>query len=105
MASLPRSSRVLSFSHPITISELQTKLLSVANACVTSIDSAGAAAEFGAEFRKDIEDFISIERVESCVVSGIAERFPIQGKQYHGFVDPSGGSKDAFTLAIAHKEN
>jgi len=68
-------------------------------------DSAGAAAEFGAEFRKDIEGFISIERVESCVVSGIAERFPIQGRQYYGFVDPSGGSKDAFTLAIAHKEN
>ena len=68
-------------------------------------DSAGAAAEFGAEFRKDIEGFINIERVESCIVSGVAERFPIQGKQDYGFVDPSGGSKDAFTLAIAHKEN
>jgi hypothetical protein len=67
-------------------------------------DNAGAAAEFGAEFRRDIEGFTSIERVEGCVASGIAERFPDKGQNCYGFVDPSGGSKDAFTLAIAHRE-
>ena len=68
-------------------------------------DNAGAAAEFGAEFRQDIEGFTSIERVESCIANGIAERFPSKRQNYNGFVDPSGGSKDAFTLAIAHREH
>ena len=68
-------------------------------------DNAGAAAEFGAEFRRDIEGFTSIERVENCIANGIAERFPNKGQKSYGFVDPSGGSKDAFTLAIAHREH
>jgi len=67
-----------------------------------------AASEYGRdgtiEFRRDIESFISREVLEACIVPGRHELAPLQGVQYVGFVDPSGGSSDSFTLAIAHKE-
>jgi hypothetical protein len=40
----------------------------------------------------------------ACVKTGIFERPPERSNSYYGFVDPSGGSNDSFTLAIAHKE-
>jgi hypothetical protein len=67
-------------------------------------DPAAAAAEFMAEFRSDIESFISIEALRVCVQGGVFERQPKREQRYFGFVDPSGGSADSFTLAIAHKE-
>ncbi|WP_417309851.1 hypothetical protein [Devosia sp.] len=67
-------------------------------------DSSSAAAEFGAEFRKDIEAFVSLEVVEACVSIGIHERPRQSGVTYRAFVDPSGGSNDSMTLAIAHRE-
>ena len=68
-------------------------------------DPASAAAEYLAEFRTDIEAYVSREAVEACVEWGTHERGPLPGNRYVGFVDPSGGSSDSFTLAIAHKEN
>ncbi len=68
-------------------------------------DRSAAAAEFGGEFRDDVESFISIEVVESRVVSGTFELAPIAGRDYFGFVDPSGGRSDSMTLAIAHSHN
>jgi hypothetical protein len=65
-------------------------------------DPASAAAEYGAQFRTDIESFVSIEAVRACVSSGIYERAPQRGITYRGFVDPSGGSADSMTLAVAH---
>lgn len=65
-------------------------------------DPANAAAEFGANFRNDIEAFISREAIEAVVSTGVRERPPITGIKYSAFVDPSGGSADSFTLAIAH---
>lgn len=67
-------------------------------------DPASAAAEYGAEFRKDVEAFVSIEVVEACVEPGVRERAPVPGVYYTAFVDPSGGSQDSMTLAIAHVE-
>ena len=67
-------------------------------------DPASAAAEYGAQFRADIEDFINREAVEACIAHGEYERPRVPGKRYHAFLDPSGGSKDSFTLAIAHAE-
>jgi hypothetical protein len=66
-------------------------------------DAAAAAAEYGAEFRRDIESFISREAVDACVVPGRHELPPVAGVDYVAFVDPSGGSQDAMTLAIAHR--
>lgn len=67
-------------------------------------DPASAAAEYGAEFRKDVEAFVSIEVVEACVELGTYERGPVSSISYAAFVDPSGGSQDSMTLAISHQE-
>lgn len=67
-------------------------------------DEASARAEYMAEFRKDVEAFITLEAVEAVTVPRRLELPPITGERYLAFVDPSGGSKDAMTLAIAHKD-
>ena len=67
-------------------------------------DPASAAAEFMAEFRSDIESFIAIEAVRACIKVGVRERPPERQHRYVAFTDPSGGSSDAFTLAISHKD-
>lgn len=65
-------------------------------------DPARASAEYGAEFRKDLEAFVPIETVKSCVDVNVSERAPIPGVTYHAFVDPSGGTADPMALGIAH---
>ena len=69
-------------------------------------DAVSAAAEFGAQFRTDIERFfVSREAVESAVDRSVLEREPVNSQSYVAFTDPSGGSGDSFTLAIAHMED
>ena len=68
-------------------------------------DAARASAEYLAQFRSDIESLLAREAVEACISTGVRERPYVSGLRYFGFVDPSGGSADSFTLAIAHKEN
>ena len=65
-------------------------------------DPASATAEYGAEFRDDIADFVPREIVDACTISGRIELLPAAGVKYVAFVDPSGGSSDSMTLAIAH---
>jgi hypothetical protein len=67
-------------------------------------DPERAAAEFGAQFRSDIVQFITREAVEACTAHGIIELPASAGIQYAAFVDPSGGSADSFTLAVGHCE-
>ena len=67
-------------------------------------DAASAAAEYGGEFRSDVEAFLTREVVEACTATGRHELPPVPGVRYVGFVDPSGGSSDSFTLSIAHRE-
>ena len=67
-------------------------------------DPVSAGAEFGAQFRTDIESYICREAVEAATDWGVLERGPVNGRRYAAFVDPSGGSGDSFALAIAHKE-
>ncbi|WP_217987670.1 hypothetical protein [Halomonas salipaludis] len=67
-------------------------------------DEASAKAEYLAEFRSDVEGFITREVVEQCTVPGRVELPPTDNARYVAFTDPSGGSKDAWTLAIAHLE-
>jgi hypothetical protein len=68
-------------------------------------DEASASAEYGAEFRRDIEGFVSREAIDAVVVPGRRELPPVEGVSYFGFCDPSGGSSDSMTLAVAHREN
>lgn len=70
-------------------------------------DPIAAAAEYGAEFRTDIEAFLNLDQIEHCIKSDYPMRRP-EGRfmgQYCAFVDPSGGSSDSMTCAIAHMEN
>src|SRR5690606_39212632 len=51
----------------------------------------------------DVETFVLREAVEACVEPGCIEEPPRPGVRYVAFVDPSGGSSDSMTLAIAHR--
>lgn len=67
-------------------------------------DPAAAGAEYGAEFRRDVETYVSREALDAAVVEGRRELPPVQGVHYAAFCDPAGGSgKDSMTLAIAHR--
>lgn len=68
-------------------------------------DPAAAAAEYGAEFRSDIASFVAPEVVEACTTVGRYELPRNSQHRYVAFVDPSGGSSDSMTLAIAHQED
>ena len=68
-------------------------------------DPVSAASEYGAQFRSDFESFISREVVEAGIESSCFERAPLAKIQYIAFVDPSGGSSDSYTLAVAHRED
>jgi hypothetical protein len=68
-------------------------------------DPARNAAEYLAQWRTDLEGYITREALEACVDPGVRELPPQGGVRYCAFVDPSGGSSDSFALAIAHREN
>lgn len=68
-------------------------------------DAASARAEYGGEFRDDVDAFISLELVESHVIPHRLELPPVSGRPYVAFVDPSGGRADSMCLAIAHAQN
>ena len=67
-------------------------------------DAASASAEYGAQFRRDLESFVGREAIEAATIAGRRELPPVAGTAYVAFVDPSGGSADSMTLAIAHSE-
>jgi hypothetical protein len=67
-------------------------------------DPASTRAEYFAEFRTDVETFVSLEAVQACTIAGRLELLPERGQDYYAFVDPSGGSSDAMTLGIAHRK-
>jgi hypothetical protein len=68
-------------------------------------DEAVAAAEYGAQFRRDIENLVTREAVEARVVLGRYELPPLPGVRYDPFVDLAGGGDDSYTLAIAHRDD
>lgn len=68
-------------------------------------DPIAAASEWGAEFRQDIDAFVSRETVEAVVVRDLRKIPPIPSQRYVAFVDPSGGSGgDSMTGAVVHWE-
>ncbi len=67
-------------------------------------DPAAALAEYMAEFRNDIESFVSREVVDAATIPGRYELPPFDRASYVAFVDPSGGSANSMTLAIAHRD-
>jgi hypothetical protein len=67
-------------------------------------DPIAAAAENGAEFRSDVEEFVSLEVLQVCTPDDLFEIAPLPDIRYVAFVDPSGGSSDSFAMAVAHRE-
>lgn len=67
-------------------------------------DPERARAEYGAEWRRDLADFVPREIVESLVVNGRYELPPLRNQQYRAFFDASGGTSDSMALAIAHRD-
>jgi hypothetical protein len=56
------------------------------------------------EFRSGVSTFLDPEVLEACVVPDRHELPPADGLSYVAFADPSGGSQDAFTVAVAHRD-
>lgn len=67
-------------------------------------DPQAAAAEYGANFRDDLQSFLDPELLATLARGSPLELPPRQGFRYVAFVDPSGGRGDAMTLAIAHRD-
>jgi len=67
-------------------------------------DAEAAKAEFGAQWRNDLADFVSDDAVDAVTAVGRTELPPMPGVAYAAFGDPSGGVRDAMTLAVAHLE-
>ncbi len=65
-------------------------------------DPEAADAEYGANFRSDLADFVTREIVDAVTCIGRSELPPMAGVTYTAFCDPSGGASDAMTLAIGH---
>jgi hypothetical protein len=57
-----------------------------------------------AEFRSDVGQFIDRDVVMACVMPGVRELMPARAITYRAFTDPSGGSSDSFTIAVAHHD-
>ena len=66
-------------------------------------DPAFASAEYGAQFRTDVESFVMREAVEACITQKVSRAVPRDGMHYFGFAEPSsGGSVDEMTLCVSH---
>lgn len=66
-------------------------------------DPESASSEWFGKFRSSTVQFLDDELIEAAIVSGRHE-LPFAGHVYCGFVDPSGGRHDAFTLSISHRD-
>lgn len=56
------------------------------------------------EFRAGVSNFLDSDALDACVVRDRRDLPPADRVQYRAFVDPSGGSRDAFTVAVAHHD-
>ena len=70
-------------------------------------DPVAAAAEFGAEFRSDIQSYVDPAVIQALVVRDRASvPWSLHVRAYHAFADMAGGSgQDSATLAIAHLDS
>jgi hypothetical protein len=68
-------------------------------------DEESAKAEYGAEFRSDVGEFVARDVVEAATEWGLHERPPSHAVagEYAAFIDAAGGSGlDSMTMGIAH---
>lgn len=68
-------------------------------------DPDNARAEYGAQFRQDLESVFNKTTLDAVCGAGVAEHGYREGAgPYRAFVDPSGGSADSYVVAVAHDE-
>jgi hypothetical protein len=67
-------------------------------------DISVATAEYMAEFRSDLEAFLSRDLIDAAITPGCTVRPPQSGVKFSAFADPSGGAGDSFTCGIGHLE-
>lgn len=67
-------------------------------------DPEAAASEIDGQFRAGIATFLDADALAACVVPDRRELPPVPGIRYAAFTDPSGGSRDSFTVAIGHRD-
>jgi hypothetical protein len=69
-------------------------------------DPVAAATELGGEWRDDVSEFVSAEKLDAATDAGVERRQRVRGVTYRAFADPAGGTGgDSFVVAIAHMEN
>lgn len=68
-------------------------------------DKVKMRAEYMAEFREDIESYLTESEIDAVTEKGMKAHLPVPGTQYFAFCDMSGGRKDAFALSIGHNED
>jgi len=61
-------------------------------------------SEVEGEFRTGASTFFDPQCLEACVAVGRHDIAPLEKLAYRAFVDPSGGSKDDFSIAIGHAD-
>ena len=66
-------------------------------------DPASASAEYGAEFRTDVETLVSLDVINACTVFGRFEVPPEHVQNPVAFCDVSGGRSDSHTLGVGFK--
>jgi hypothetical protein len=68
-------------------------------------DPTSALAEWDAEFRSDLSQFLDDETIDKAVDHGRPLELPPRaGIEYYGFVDASAGRHDPFCIGIVHAE-
>jgi hypothetical protein len=69
-------------------------------------DAQSALAEWDAQFRSDLSQFVSDEAIDACINHARPIELPQQPyNKYFAFVDASAGRHDHFTICVGHKEN
>jgi hypothetical protein len=70
------------------------------------LDPVSFDAEYRGNFRKDLEDFITLEQANAVVITGRAVLLPVLGVRYLGFLDAAGGGgQDSAALCIVMLQN
>jgi hypothetical protein len=70
-----------------------------------SRDFDAAQAEYMAQFRSDLEQFLLREVIDTAVRTSPLELPYDKAHKYFAFVDPAGGGADEYCLAIGHRED
>ena len=67
-------------------------------------DPASAASEYGAQFRNDIDGFVTLDALQAVTRSSPLIAPYDRKHRYSAFIDATGGGRDEYTIAIGHRD-